>query len=83
MKKNKIMKYFKLFIIIIFIILYTIRKENIPKIYNESSYFTSWATGIYPTKRPNIQLYRNSLRQIIRVTAGGEKIRIKFSNIIG
>ena len=62
---------------------YTISKENIPKIYNESSYFTSWATGIYPIRRPDIQLYGNSLRQIIHVSAGGEKIRIKFSNIIG
>ena len=41
------------------------------------------ATGIYPTKSQNIQLYDNSLREIIRVSAGGEKIRIKFSNIIG
>ena len=84
MKNSKRMKYFKwTFLIIFIILLYSKNKENIPKIYNESSYFTSWATGIYLTKRPHIQLYGNSLRQIIRVSAGGEKIRIKFSNIIG
>ena len=84
MKNNKRMKYFKwAFIIIFIILLYYINKENIPKIYNESSYFTSWVTGIYPTRRPHIQLCDNSLRQIIRVSAGGERIRIKFSNIIG
>ena len=70
-------------LILLIILLYFISKENIPQVYNESSYFTSWATGIYPTKSPNIQLHDNSLRQIIRVSAGGEKIRIKFSNIIG
>ena len=78
------MKYLKRIIIIIFIILlYVIYKENIPKAYNDSSYFTSWATGIYPTRKPHIKLSNNSLRQIIRVSAGGEKIRIKFSNLVG
>ena len=78
---GKIMKC--IILIILIILLYFINKENIPQIYNESSYFTSWATGIYPTKSPKIELHDNSLRQIIRVSAGGEKIRIKFSNLIG
>ena len=60
------------------ILLYSINKENVPKIYNESSFYTSWETSIYPTKKPHIQLYSNSLRRIILASAGGEKLELNF-----
>jgi lysophospholipase L1-like esterase len=51
--------------------------------YNESTYYTIWATAIHTTRPPPIKLDNNSLRQIFRISAGGEKVRIKLSNILG
>ena len=69
--------------ILLLIILLNSTKRKIVNLYNESSYFTSWATGMNLTGKPKINLNENSIRQIIRVSAGGEKIRLKFSNLIG
>lgn len=47
---------------------------------DESTYFTTWATGIYSTRHPPINLNYNSLRQIFQISAGGDNMRIKISN---
>ena len=79
--KLRKIKCFSLCILILFIF---ISKKNHKKyLDDESSFFTSWATCIYRTLFPSIKLDNNSIRQIIRVSSGGEKIRIKFSNLIG
>ena len=85
MKINKYIKYRKVkyFFIFLLILFLFITRKNKVILYDESSYFTSWATGIHKTVIPKFKLENNSIRQIIRVSSGGEKIRIKFSNLIG
>ena len=85
MKINKYIKYRKVkyFFIFLLILFLFITRKNKVILYDESSYFTSWATGINKTVIPKFKLENNSIRQIIRVSSGGEKIRIKFSNLIG
>ena len=83
-KNPKILKYF--FLCLLFILFLFLKKlkpifSHI-NIYDESTYFTTWGTAIYPTKLPPINLNNKSLRQIFRISAGGERIRIKFSNVI-
>lgn len=51
--------------------------------FNESSYFTTWATAIISTAAPNIPLSNNSLRQIVHISASGEYLRLKLSNKLG
>ena len=51
--------------------------------FEESTYFTTWATSIYALKHYNQNLNNNSLRQIIRISASGDKIRLKISNKLG
>ena len=82
-KHSKIMKLF--IIITLFVLLFLIHKKikNIIYTYDDSTYFTTWTTSIHPTKSPPIKLDNNSIRQIIRVSSSGEKIRIKFSNLLG
>ena len=79
--KLRKMKYFSLCILILFI--FMLIKKHKKYFDDESSFFTSWATGVYQALFPPIKLDNNSIRQVIRVSSGGEKIRIKFSNIIG
>ena len=59
------------------------KTKNLIYSYDDSTYFTTWTTAIYRAKSPPIKLNNNSIRQIIKVSSGGEKIRIKFSNILG
>ena len=81
---SKIMKYFLLFLLFLFI--YLTRKNttfsNINS-YEESSYFATWGTAIYLIRPPPGKLDNNSIRQIFQVSTGGEKIRIKISNLMG
>ena len=51
------------------------------KLFDESTYFTTWATVI--TENTKIPLSNNSLRQIVRVSASGNNLRLKLSNKIG
>ena len=60
----------------------TLRKKVILK-FDESTYFATWGAGIYNPKSSHYNLNNNSIRQIIRVSASGEKIRIKISNKFG
>ena len=48
--------------------------------FEESSFFTTWATAVYETESPKMKLTNNSLRQIIHVSASGENVRLKLSN---
>ena len=82
-KNSKTMKW--CIIIILFVLLFLIHKKikNIIYTYDDSTYFTTWTASIHPTKSPPIKLDNNSIRQIIRVSSSGEKIRIKFSNLLG
>ena len=58
--------------------------QNLNAISNiEETLFTTWATAIISTENPQMELSNNSIRQIIHVSASGEKIRLKLSNIKG
>ena len=83
---SKIIKYiFLLFLFFIYICIYISNKILKNIIYNEeeSTYFTTWATANEKLIDPPFDLSHNTIRQIVKVSAGGEKIRIKFSNILG
>ena len=45
--------------------------------------FTTWGTAVLNTESPELELSRNSLRQIIHVSASGTNLRIKLSNKMG
>ena len=82
-KNSKIINYF-LIIFLIFLLFIIYKKiKNLIYTYNDSTYFTTWSAAIHLTNSPSITLNNNSIRQIIRVSSSGEKIRIKFSNILG
>ena len=49
-------------------------------IFDESSYFTTWATVVSNAFTPKVNLSNNSLRQIVHVSASGNNIRLKLSN---
>ena len=69
-----------IFIFILIIFLYfLIRYIDIP-IIDESTFFTTWATSVYEISPPHFKLKNNSIRQIVKISASGEKLRIKFSN---
>ena len=56
---------------------------NIP---DESTYCTTWSSSQYLTKvknLPPISFSYNSIRQIFHISASGENVRIKFTNIYG
>ena len=82
-KFQKILKYFFLFLFILFLFFTKLKLFSKIYTYDESTYFTTWGTSIHPTKFPPINLNNKSLRQIFRISVGGDKIRIKFSNLIG
>ena len=48
--------------------------------FDESTYYTTWATAILSTELPKKELSNNSLRQIVHISASGENIRLKLSN---
>jgi hypothetical protein len=81
--KYLLLKSLVIFILFILLILIQKKTNNLVYSYDDSTYFTTWATAIYEAKPPPIKLNNNSIRQIIKVSSGGEKIRIKFSNILG
>ena len=84
MLNSKKIKYiFLLFLFFIYISIRIRTKKN--KVYNveESTYFTTWATANNILMSPTFDLSHNTIRQIVKVSAGGEKIRIKFSNLLG
>ena len=72
----------KVLIIIICLLLYISIKPIILE-FEESTYFTTWATSIYTLRNYRQNLNNHSLRQIIRISASGDKIRLKISNISG
>ena len=72
----------KVVIILILLLLYT-SKNPIYFKFEESTYFTTWATSIYALKNYHKNLNNHSIRQIIRISASGEKIRLKISNKSG
>ena len=89
-KYGKVTQYMKSFkaIILICIILFIVpkKKKNIilhKKVYSENSYFTTWATSLYQISPPSFKLNQNTIRQTVRVTVGGKKIRLKVSNQFG
>ena len=72
----------KFFIIIIIILINVIIKPISMKL-KEPSYFTTWATAIYTLSGFNKNINNHSIRQIIRISASGENIRLKISNKSG
>lgn len=51
--------------------------------FDESSYFTTWATAVFEVENPKVDLTEHTLRQIVHISASGENIRVKLSNKIG
>ena len=51
--------------------------------FEESTYFTTWATSIYTLRHYHKNLNNHSIRQIIRISVSGEKIGLKISNKSG
>ena len=72
----------KVIIIVTILLLYISIKPIVLK-FEESTYFTTWATSIYPLRRYHNNLNNHSIRQIIRISASGDKIRLKISNKSG
>jgi len=83
MKKKKIDKRMKFFLIFLPLIIFYLTKKQIILKCKESTYFTTWATSIYNLKRYHGNLNNHSIRQIIRISASGDKIRLKISNKSG
>ena len=79
---KKIIDKRKKFILIFLLIFYFSQKQVILE-FEESTYFTTWATSIYTLRNYRQNLNNHSLRQIIRISASGDKIRLKISNISG
>lgn len=81
------MKYLILFSLILSLSLNKKLYSNLKTFLSEeSSFCTTWGTSNVKTLKknlPHIILSNNSLRQIVRVSIGGEKLRIKFSNKYG
>lgn len=48
--------------------------------FDESTYFTTWATAVYETETPKLGLSNNSIRQIVHISASGQNLRLKLSN---
>ena len=71
-----------LFSILLFLFASKEMSQYLTESFNESSYFTTWATAIISTAAPNIPLSNNSLRQIVHISASGEYKRnnnLRFS----
>ena len=51
--------------------------------FDESTYFATWATAVYETEHPKLELTNNSIRQIVHISASGENLRLKLSNRLG
>ena len=83
MKKKIIDKKMKFILIFLPLIIFYISKEPIILKFEESTYFTTWATSIYSLNRYHNNLNNHSIRQIIRISASGDKIRLKISNKLG
>lgn len=52
----------------------------------ESTFCTTWSSAIYATREKNlppIKFTNNSIRQIVHISASGEKVRVKFTNKFG
>ena len=87
-KYDRHSKYIKFIIILflnIFLYFSNTNKNKQIEIFEEeeSTYFTTWATAVYNIEPPLIDLNHNSIRQIVKISSSGKKIRLKFSNLIG
>lgn len=52
----------------------------------ESTFCTTWSSSQYQTRTynyPPIKFTNNSIRQIVHISASGEKVRVKFTNKFG
>ena len=81
MKKGFLRKT-KVIIIVTILLLYVSIKPIVLR-FEESTYFTTWATSIYSLSNYHNNLNKHSIRQIIRISASGDKIRLKISNKSG
>ena len=72
---------------LLFSIINTIKNASLNgNLNDESTYCTTWSSSQYETKTynlPKISLSNNSIRQIVHISASGQKIRIKFTNQFG
>ena len=68
------MKFYALFLCSLFFV----SKEKIKVLnensFEESSFFTTWATAVYETEPPKMKLTNNSLRQIVHVSDQGKML---------
>ena len=73
----------KLFLLILFSLILFLKGMEPPLndySLDQLSYFTTWATSVYETESPKMELSNNTIRQIIHISASGEIIRLKLSN---
>ena len=84
-KYSKKIKYIFLFFLNIFLYFSNINNNKPIIIFEEDehTYFTAWATAINKTEPPLVDLNHSSIRQIIKISSSGKKIRLKFSNLLG
>ena len=73
----------KLFLLISFSLLFLSKGLQEVKSFDESTYFTTWATAVYQTESPKIELTNNSIRQIVHISASGDNLRLRLSNKVG
>ena len=73
----------KLFLLISFSLLLLSKGLQEVKSFDESTYFTTWATAVYQTESPKIELTNNSIRQIVHISASGDNLRLRLSNKAG
>ena len=74
------MKFYLIILISLFFVSKGKKEDLNENSFEESSFFTTWATAVYETESPKMKLTNNSLRQIIHVSASGENVRLKLSN---
>ena len=74
-KYSKNIKYILLLFLNIFLYFSNINNNKPIIIFeeDESTYFTTWATAIYKTEPPYINLNHRSIRQIVKISSSGKK----------
>ena len=80
----KKMKYFPLIVLFIIISISNSIDDPLEDDDSPEAFFsTTWGTAILNTESPKLKLSKNSIRQIVHISASGSNLRVKLSNRIG
>ena len=78
------MKYFPLIVLFIIISISNSIDDPLEDDDSPDEFFsTTWGTAILNTESPKLKLSKNSIRQIVHISASGSNLRVKLSNRIG